>query len=149
MRELAPSDSAGPCRGRYKNEIRTRAFHREPVSRRSSNRPHLPSCDRSDFRKLGSRPSVFLPAWPEQLGWGQPRVGQKPAPPFHGTLGLMLHANLRFADRYSALTHSSTRDRPPPTRNSPSRSCFHVPKPSHLCWIHHLGSCLYSLEWSV
>src|SRR5260221_1567541 len=131
MRERALSDSPGPCRGRYKNEIKTGAFHRAPVSRRTSNRPHPPSCDRSDFQKLGSRPSVFLPAWPEQLGWGQALVGQKPALPFRGTLGLVLHGNLRFADTYSALTHSSTRDRRPPTRNSPSRSCVHVPKPSH------------------
>src|SRR5260221_12765609 len=38
---------------------------------------------------------------------------------------------LRCADKYSALTHSSTRDRRPPMRNSPSRSCVRVPKPSH------------------
>src|ERR1700730_15113232 len=80
MRERAPSDSAAPCRGRDKNEIRTGAFHREAVRPGLSNRPHPPSCDRSDFQKLGSRPSALLQAWPEQLGWDQARVGQKPPP---------------------------------------------------------------------
>src|SRR5260221_3819164 len=67
MRELAPPDSVGPYRGRYKNEIRTGAFHRETVRPRSSYRPHSPSCYRSDFQWSGSRPNVFLEAWPEQL----------------------------------------------------------------------------------
>src|SRR5260221_13058566 len=94
MREEAPSDSAGPCRGRYKNEIRTGAFHRETVRPGSSYLPQSPSCDRSDFQRVGSRPNVFLQAWPEQLGWDQVRVGQKPSRTFHGTLDLALHANL-------------------------------------------------------
>src|ERR1700748_2367476 len=131
MRALAPSDSAGPCRGRCKKEIRTGAFHREIVRPGSSYRPHSPSYDRSDFRKLGSRSNVFLQAWLEETCLGQVRVAQKPVRPFRGTLGLGLHANLRFADRYSTLTHSSTRDRRLPTQNSPSRSCARAPKPSH------------------
>src|SRR5258708_21068520 len=148
MRELAPPDSVGPCRGRYKNEIRTGAFHRETVRPRSSYRPPSPSCYRSDFQRSGSRPNVFLQAWPEQLDWGQARVGQKPARPFRGTLDLALHANLRCGDTYSALTHSSTRDRRPPPRNSSSRSCVRASKPLHCSLTPHPPPCPYSLECS-
>src|SRR5215510_1230749 len=81
--------------------------------------------------KVGIQLNSPLPPWLERLDSDQAQAERKPALRFRGTLGLASHANLRCSGRYSALTHSSTRDRQPLMRSSPSRSCVRVPKSSH------------------
>src|ERR1700730_2063229 len=130
MHERAPSDSAGACR----EGIRTKYGQALSIAK-----PYV--LDRATARTLHHATVLIFKSWdPDRAlsfkhgrsNWvGVRRGSDKNRPPFHGTLGLVHHANLRCDDRYSALTHSSTRDRRPPTQSSPNRSCARAPKSSH------------------